>query len=330
MDWQLLDSDRELFDRELETFVSARVFDAHAHLYELSQFTGEPPQLCARGPVSVGWDTYQDCIAQIMPRRHVGGLLFGFPNPHVDPGVANDFVAREVRRAPASRAQMVIHPMMDPELIRETVRRERFVGLKCYHFYSAVEPTFNATLPSYLPEEQVRVAHEEGLTITVHLVRPRALADPANQETIRRYAEGYPNARFILAHAARGFNPHHTVQGIRALSGLGNVWCDTSAVTECGAFEAIVRTLGVDRLLYGSDFPVSHQRGRCVAIGDSFLWLSHENTNFSAPYAEVQPTLVGIESLRALKLACMNLNLSDAEVEAIFYGNAAKLFGVDQ
>ena len=106
------------------------------------------------------------------------------------------------------------------------------------------------------------------------------MADPSNQEVIRRYAECYPNARLILAHAAREFNPHHTISGISALQGLTNVWFDTAAVTECGAFEAIVRTLGVRRLLYGSDFPVSHARGRCAAIGDSFLWLSPENTNF--------------------------------------------------
>ena len=99
------------------------------------------------------------------------------------------------------------------------------------------------------------VPHEEGLTITLHIVRPRAMADPSNQEVIRRYAERYPNARLILAHAARGFNPHHTISGISALQGLTNVWFDTAAVTECGAFEAIVRTLGVRRLLYGSDFP---------------------------------------------------------------------------
>jgi glutamate-1-semialdehyde 2,1-aminomutase len=158
------------------------------------------------------------------------------------------------------------------------------------------------------------------------MVRSTAMADPLNQEVLRTYGRRYPNARFILAHAARGFNPHHTVAGIGALRGYGNFWCDTSAVTDGGAFEAIVRTLGVDRLLYGSDFPVSQLRGRCVAIGDSFLWLSPENTRFEAAYANLRPAPIGLESLRVLKLACMNLNLGDAEVEKIFFGNAAALF----
>ncbi len=217
---------------------------------------------------------------------------------------------------------------MDPEYIRERVRCEGFVGLKCYHVYSSHRPTFDSPIPSYLPEEQVRIANEERLSITLHMVRARAMADPGNQQVIRRWAEKYPEARFILAHAARGFNPHHTVEGIGARHGLRNVWCDTSAVTEAGAFEAIVRTLGVDRLLYGSDSPVAHLRGRCVAIGDSFLWLSEANTKFSANYADVRPALVGHESLRTLKLACWNLRLSDCAIERIFFGNAAELFGL--
>jgi len=328
MNWQYLDSDRELYECELESFVPPRIFDAHAHLYENRNFNAGPPPLLAQGPASVGWDVYRHYIAQILPRRRVSGLFFSFPSPSLDFAASNDFLIRQVRRDPSSRGLMLVSPDMDPEFIREEVRREGFVGLKCYHFYSAEHPSYIATIPSYLPEQQVQIAHEEGLVIMLHIVRLRGLDDPSNKEVIRRYAECYPNARFILAHAARGFNPHHTVLGIGALQGLRNVWCDTSAVNECGAFEVIAHTLGVDRLLYGSDFPVTHFRGRCVAIGDSFLWVSSENTDFHPVHGDVHPTLVGIESLRALKLACMNLRLRDSEVESVFYGNSAELLSL--
>ena len=155
------------------------------------------------------------------------------------------------------------------------------------------------------------------------------MADASNQSIIRRYCERYPRMQLILAHAARGFNPHHTIEGIGALRGLTNVWCDTSAVTEAGAFEAIVRTLGVNRLLYGADFPVSHMRARCVALGDSFLWISANNTQFEAAYGDVRPALVALESLRALKLACWNLRLADSDVEKLFHGNAAELYSIE-
>ena len=90
----------------------------------------------------------------------------------------------------------------------------------------------------------MRVAHELGLTITLHIVRDRALADPLNQATIKRYCQDFPNMRLILAHAARGFNPWHTIEGIDSLRGLSNVFFDTSAVTEAGAFRSHRRDYG--------------------------------------------------------------------------------------
>ncbi len=322
------DWERELFARELDGFVPPRVFDSHAHLYRRVFFRNAAPALVEEGP-EAGLETYLRNAADLLPGRRISGLFFGYPHEELDLPANNAFVASEARRDPLSRAQMLVTPGMDAGEIHETVRRQGFVGLKCYHVYASEKPTFQAAIPSYLPEEQVRVAHEAGLTITLHMVRPRAMADPSNQEVLRTWAARYPNARFILAHAARGFNPHHTVEGIGALRGLRNIWCDTSAVTDGGAFEAIVRALGADRLLYGSDFPVSQMRGRCVAIGDSFLWLSAENTRFEAAYADLRPALIGLESLRVLKLACFHLRLKDTEIENIFYCNAAVLFSLE-
>ena len=325
--WEVLEYDREIFARELDSFVPDRIFDVHAHLYRKRFFGRDASTLIESGP-DADMETYYSFLGKLIPGRKINGLFFGFPHASIDIENNNRFVAGQVRPDAMSRAQMLVTPGMDPEYVRETVRRHRFAGLKCYHVFSSEAPTFDATIPSYLPEAHVRIAHEEKLSITLHMVRPRGLADPHNQTTIRSWASKYSGVRFILAHAARGFNPYHTIEGIGALRGLTNIWCDTSAVTEGGAFEAIVETLGVDRLLYGSDFPISHLRGRCVAIGDSFLWLHPENTNFMAAHAEVWPTLIGIESLRVLKRACIHLRLKDREIERIFRGNAAEMYSL--
>ena len=146
------------------------------------------------------------------------------------------------------------------------------------------------------------------LTVTLHMVRDRTLADALNQATIPRYCETYPDLRLILAHAAHGFNPWHMIEGIESLRGLENIWFDTSAVTEAGAFKAIIETIGQRRLLYGSDFHVSHTQGRCVAIGDSFHWFHPEDMDLQERHTVLDPGLVGIESLRSLRLACSRLN----------------------
>jgi glutamate-1-semialdehyde 2,1-aminomutase len=132
----------------------------------------------------------------------------------------------------------------------------------------------------------------------------------------------------ILAHGARGFCAQHTVEGIGALRGLGNVYFDTSAICEPGAFEAILREFGPRRLMFGTDFTVSNVRGRCVSVADGFYWMYENNVEWGGSKTAVQPTLVGIESLLALKQACGQLSLRDSDVERIFSGNARELLGI--
>jgi glutamate-1-semialdehyde 2,1-aminomutase len=330
--WELTNADRAMIAREVEPFLPDRVFDAHAHLFCAEHYApGTRPAHEAGMPDPLGLDAYFRYIEWLHPGgRTAGGLFFGLAFTG-DRAANNAFVAAEAAAGRARGApvlgQLIVAPDDDPEQVRAAVRQGGFVGLKCYHTLARVDgPTWHASIESYLAEEHVRVAHEEGLSITLHMVRDRALADSLNQATIRRYCERYPNMRLILAHAGRGFNPWHTIEGVEHLRGLPNVWFDTSAITEAGAFESIVDVFGHTRLLYGSDFYISHLRGRCVAIGDSFHWFYAEDMRLDERHTTLQPVLVGLESLRSLRLAARRLRLSDAQIEDIFYNNAAQLF----
>jgi glutamate-1-semialdehyde 2,1-aminomutase len=322
--WELREEDRELFEKEIASFLPGHLFDAHAHLYRTSHW-GRPGPTDA-GPDPVTLDVYRAQMEWIAPRRRIDGLFFGV-GFHEGFRASNEFVAAEIAKDKACYGHLLVPPSMDPEQVRDEVRRLGMRGLKVYHTFITGKPTWNADISEFLAEEHVRMADREGWTITLHMVRDRAIADPVNQERIRQYCTKYPNMCLILAHAARGFNPYHTVEGIAALAGLRNVWCDASAVTEAGAFEAIVDHLGCDRLMWGSDYPVSHLRGRCVAIGDTFVWLYEDTLDWNtvAGHAKIRPVLVGLESFRALKLAAMRLRLTDSQIEGIFRNNALEL-----
>ena len=325
--------DLEFFRRELDSFVPDSICDAHMHVWAKSHL---PPS---------GYDTFRELeeddinvaayrrrMAEMLPgRRVIGGLILpgavGATGDLIE--AQNAFTATEVAADPGWRGAMLVSPQMDPEYVRGEVRRLGLSGLKCYHVQSGRVPSWEADIPDYLPEAQVKVAHEEGLCITLHMVKARAVADPANQHWIRQYCETYPDMQLILAHAARGFNPYHTIEGLAALRGLPNLWCDMSAVTDVGACEAVIEILGHDRLLYGTDFPVSHLRGRCVAIGDGFLWLYDDTLDWqTASFQPLQPVFVGLESLRVLKQAAWHCRLGDRQVEDIFRNNAHRLLGL--
>lgn len=347
---EFTEADQSFLEREVLPFLPDRILDAHAHLFTHEHYPdGGPPVGLASTPPRLGLAEFEHYSEWLHPGgRVVGGLFFGLAFLG-DRQANNEYISSEISGpspiAAKSRGQLIISPDMDAETILDDVRRLGMTGLKCYHTmaplnpklgtdeseagsYTADDPTWTAPIEAYLPEEHVAAANTLGLTITLHMVRDRALADPVNQATIRRYCESYPKMQLILAHAARGFNPWHTIEGIESMRGLDNVWFDTSAVTEAGAFEAIVETMGHEKLMYGTDFHVSHTRGRCIAIGDSFHWLYANEMDLDEKHIALQPVLVGLESLRSLRLACDRLKLSERQIENIFYGNAATLLGI--
>jgi len=333
-----------LIGREFATWLPERIFDIHLHCWCNDHFAEPPPALLATVPRPQGvvdWDSIQSFLAPLHCGRPTSGLIFPFPQASLDVRRANEWVVEQVAKDPTHRSRAVL--VATPETSAhdlELAQARGIVGLKVYHCFARkagkpVPPgkTQHATIEQFFPEELAAAAGRLGLSVTLHMVRPRALLDEANVGTIRRYCERYPNLRLILAHAGRGFNMHHTVQAIksRCLAGLPNLYFDTAAVTESGALEAILRSedFGPRRLLYGSDFPVSHGRGRCVGIGDSFLWVGAGS--MKAEYTQkgsVEAALVGIEALRALKMACDNVGLSRLDIEDIFFRNADELYQI--
>ena len=129
--------------------------------------------------------------------------------------------------------------------------------------------------------------------------------------------ETYPNMKLVLCHSARGFNMHHVIDSIEQLIGLDNLYFDTvsgralfsralvralrlglagqGAVTEAGATNALIRAFGPQKVMYGSDWPVAESRGKCISLGDSFIWLTPDNVDLFArcalePLAQSQPS----------------------------------------
>ena len=317
--------DIEFFERELASFVPDRVFDAHTHVWQR-----DPSAKLQFVPPDVGYHEYRQLMEDLHPGRRSGALFiptFFLADASLMPA-ANRWTADQVRAGTDCRGLFFIKPDDDPEWVRDQVHRLGLHGLKCYHTFSATHPTWEAQIPEYLPERLVKVAHEEGWVITLHMVRSRAAADPGNVHWIRHYCTTYPNMKLILAHSARGFQPSHNLEGLTQLTGLDNLYCDSSANCEPIAHQAIMRILGHKKLLYGTDCPVSHQRGRSLSAADSFIWLYEETPVWQEKQLSIKPLLIGLEHLRSIKWACWSQRLDDGQVEDIFWNNAAKLLGI--
>jgi len=327
-DWTFTQVDCEIAGR-LRSVIPSRLFDVHAHLYRTCDL-GEPaPALASRGPGVVDAEVWRNRLSQCVGAdRLIGALFFPYPAKGGNVRAANEFLISQLDLAELIRGLILVTPEAALREVGEHAAHPRVCGFKPYHLFAGGPDTFEAEIEDYAPEWVWGLAHERRLVIMLHLVRSRALSDPGNQRSILRLCSKYPDAKLILAHAGRGFHAPNTIDALPVLRGIDNLWFDSSAICEPEALMAVIKTLGPGRLLWGSDFPVSHQRGKCATVGDAFSWVCPRRIDVDPTAPTCHPTLVGLESLRALAVAAQLLDLTSEDLDRIFFRNAVQLLGM--
>jgi len=327
-DWDWNERD-EAAARELQQRLPAEIFDAHAHLYRVEDMGAAPRALFAAGPPVADAEVWRRSLArQVGPSRVVGGLLFPMPSAKCDLDAANKLLLAQLPDRLETRALLLVAPAMEAADVEPLLADGRVGGFKPYHLFGTQQPTFQAPIGTFVPEWAWRLADEHGLLITLHMVRDRALADPANQAEIIAACRKYPNAKLVLAHAARGFHAPNTQRGISSLRGLQNVWFDVSGICEPAAIRAVINEFGPRRVMWGSDFPVCEQRGKCVTVGDGFCWINPSRVDVHEDSPEVNTLPVGLENLRAVLDAADESFCNDDDLRDIFADNARRLLGL--
>jgi len=257
----------------------------------------------AKGPKKATIEIWQEFVGRLIGKSRLkGGLFLGFPMCDIDK--TNDFLISQLKNNIFCKGEILVSPDYPQEKLLEYINLPFISGLKPYHTFSSEKPTFDSSIKGFAPEWMWELADRYNLVITLHIVKHKALADPENQQEIRELMEKYPNAKLILAHAARGFHSTNTVSGISSLRGLEGVFFDLSAITESASVVAILEEFGPKKILWGSDFGISEFRGKAVTIG--------------------------IESLRAIHEAAEIFALNDNDIKDIFYNNSVQLLGLEK
>ncbi|HUT25689.1 MAG TPA: amidohydrolase family protein [Sumerlaeia bacterium] len=328
------DLDRKIWDEELDAFVPDRVFDVHTHVYRW-EWNADPKK--ERGPFAetvgrqfpeANWDALDAWDRCLLPGREVHRLAFPFPFPQCDFEASNAFAAKETQGDPLSGALMLVHPSMPAEFIGERVRRDGFLGIKPYRYYAATGDPANCRIADFLPGHQIEAADDLGLIVMLHLSRRDAVADPENIGDLVRLSGKHPAVRWILAHCARGYSAWAVERVAERLRELPNVWFDASSVCESDAFDALISAVGADRVMYGSDdLPVGVLRGKYVAFGRAWSFLSESNQTLDLSHCDPRMTFTRYEQLRAMRRAAQRLGLGKREIKALFFETATDLVG---
>jgi len=309
--------DRDIWEHELEDFVPKKIFYVHTHLWD-ERFCGNNTDGRSENRVEVDRQYLRKVYEIIFPDREVDFLILGMPLKDMDTGEHNAWVANEVAGEENSYASMVVTPDMPPEYVERKVKKYNFFGLKPYRVFAS--DLTNAEIVDYLPETLIEVADQLGLVISLHLSKQTGPADPENLKALKEYTRRYPKVKWILAHCARAFNSFFLEKSIHVLKHLPNLWYDTSAVNDLYTHYLLLKHEDCKRIMFGSDnVSAGCMRGKYITYGRA--WEPYKGNEY-LEHCDATPTLVIYEQLRQQR------QMSQAEMEDIFYGNASRLIGM--
>ncbi len=322
------DADRALLSR-LQSFIPDKVFDAHCHLHNVDFFPDDRNIFRAYGTADA-----KRCLAdqrELYGDRKFRGLLLATPSvcfrEHPEWRLMmNDWMNEQMNDAPDCVGTVYVVPGDTKEQIEGMIKHPLIRGFKCYHQTSTRQTaTFFSDVWEYLPETAWEVANEREMSITVHMVKPAALADEANMTYFKQMTAKYPHAKLILAHCARGFASWTTVEKARELAGIPNIYYDMGAICDPATIFELIRQVGPEHVMWGTDYHVDRAHGRPINCGETFTWLySHELPE--GVHIPLCKTV--LEALFAFWQASLMLDLSRGDLEQVFYKTGTDLFGL--
>jgi glutamate-1-semialdehyde 2,1-aminomutase len=315
------DIDRLLL-AEIDDLLPERLFDVHVHVWRRDHL----------GPSGVAgfghWltrDQYlgedlADEFARLFPARTCAALLFPLPVADGDVAAMNRHLA-DVVSGDERRFALMIPPLSASAAeLSKQVRDGGFLGFKPYWTFAGSDLR-SVAVNDMLTPAMLEAAHELGLIVMLH---PPGSLRP-HQDAIRAAALRYPGATFILPHCATCYHYASLAASIDSVSDLANVHFDLSTVTAGDVVSLLLREVGPERVMFGTDFPFASERMTLAYLESGLVPLRDETAPAPPAGRRYAFTYLIYEQMRALRAARDLVGLSAADIEAIMYGNAERL-----
>ena len=322
------DADRAMLEK-LQSFIPDKVFDAHAHLHKIEYMPQGINMFQGFGTADM--ERLLKDQKELYGDRKFRGLILPTPSLVFNDDAAlrkemNMWMNEQLYKAPDCVGAIYVMPGDTKEDIEAMLTNPQIRGFKCYHQSAKTDgPTWFAEVGQYLPQSAWEVANERGMSITIHMVRDKALSDEQNMTYFKEMTAKYPDAKLILAHCARGFASWTTIEAVRQLKGIPNIYYDMAAICDPATMFELIRQAGPDHVMWGSDYFIDRAHGKPINSGDSFRWLYLHEIPAEVDFPSCKTVL---ESLMSFYQASLMLDLSKEEIQQIFYNTGCQLYGL--
>lgn len=322
--------DHYIYDNEIKPYLPARIFDAHTHLctHRFAPDLDESVPL-AKDPMlgEVDMKALRQWWQMLFPDSKVNGLVMGFPTKKADIASINAYLSKQCTDK-ADRFSLLCSPDTELDMLENWIKDYKPAGLKPYMCFSKKAICNESTICDFMPESQIALAHKYHLAVTLHVAKPKGMADEENLSEITRLVKKYPDCNFILAHCGRCFISPNMELALRKLPVADNLWFDTSAVCDTGVFLHLFSKYDLKKILFGTDLvTASGFRGNYIRMGMSWDFITADNFQ-RACGKHVKATFAAYENLCALLCAARFCKLSKTQLDDIFYNNSKILFNL--
>ena len=332
--FNLTEYDKKVYEKELKNFLPDKIFDAHVHIWK--------KEFAPYGSHN-GGSTWTDMVAEdltvedlmqtmkdLFPDKKVEELVFGGVLHDLDE--TNEYVRISAEKYGFKTLYRSDYAM-DADDLESKVKQGGFLGLKPYISNSpSYIPSKEVRILDFLPESHLQKANKNGWIIMLHIPRDDRLKDRVNLEQIKYIESKYPNVKLIVAHVGRAYAKEDFGDAFKVLKETKNMYFDFTANLLDLAITEGIKTVGVDRFIFGSDLPIAKMRMyRIVKDGVYFnvvpkgLYGKVEGEPHMLETEEKEVTNMLYEQILAFKRSAKELKLTDTQVEKVLYGNIRKL-----
>ena len=332
--------DQQFYEDRLRAFLPGQILDVHTHVwrkvFRRAAPTGRavtwPLRVAEEQPVENLLATYE----RLFPGKSVRAMIFSFLESHYDDFSAANAYVSQCASEHNLPALVFASPQWSADQLEQEVVRGGFLGAKVYLTLVAPNILVNdITIYDFLPHHQLEVLDHHGWIVMLHIPRSARLRDPVNLSQMLEIERTYPNIKLIIAHVGRAYCLEDVGDAFATLAKTEKMMFDFSANTNERVFEQLIRTVGPQRILFGSDLPITRMRMRRVCDQGTYVNLVPQglygDVSEDPHMREVEGPEAGTlslflyEQIEAFRRAAERTALTDPDIEDVFYYNAVRM-----
>ena len=321
------DNDRLIYEEELAPRLPDKIFDAHVHIWSKADFPAgfhfSEKSCNNRFDGDFTLPMWRSIVAELLPRQECHLNCFGMPNDAADRDKLPEGAL------PGDFINVLVSPADPAELVEERIVRSGATGVKPYLNYGAAfyhKPANDVEIKDMLTPSQLAMLDKRKLAVTLHIPRSGRFADKLNQRQMIELCDKYPNIRFIFVHIGRAYFMKNSYESnLDKFVKYPNAYFDTAMINHEGILKYTFDHFPAERVLFGSDAPISFLRGKSVEINNQYAYLMGEDyavgTSMIDTTGAVKFTTFFYEQLRAIINATPKEHLAN-----VLNNNAQRVF----